>query len=57
MSKFLKSKTTWVALAAIATSVGMYFNGDVSLGQAIQLVFTSLFGVTLRDAIVSSRQP
>lgn len=51
MAKIFRSKTTWVAIASLATVAGAYFNGDVSLGQALQVAVMSLFGVTLRDTI------
>jgi len=53
MTRLFKSKTTWVALAALVATVGAYVNGEVNIGQAIQTVFTALFGVTLRDTIAN----
>ncbi len=51
MKGWFRSKTTWVAIASLATVAGAYVSGEVSFGQALQVAVMALFGVTLRDTI------
>lgn len=51
MSPFYKWKTFWTAIAAIATAVGAYSAGEMTLAQLLQLAATSLLALFLRHGI------
>jgi hypothetical protein len=51
MTPFYKWKTFWTAIAAIATAIGAYTAGEMTLAQLLQLVATSLLAVFLRHGI------
>jgi len=51
MTPFYKWKTFWTAVAAIATAIGAYASGEMTLAQLIQIVITSLLAVFLRHGI------
>jgi hypothetical protein len=46
-----KQKTTWAGLAAIISGLGAYFTGELVLFEAMQIVFTGLIGIFLRQGI------
>jgi len=53
MGRFFRSKTTWVAIASLATVAGAYVSGQVSMGEALQVIVASLFGVTIPHVIAN----
>jgi hypothetical protein len=48
---WLKSKTFWAGIAAIAAALAGYFGGEASLVDTLQLVFTALIGIFLRSGV------
>ena len=52
---FLKSKTTWAGLAAIAAAIGSYFGKEYSFSQAEQQIVIALLGIFLRDTIAKGQ--
>ena len=54
MSPFYKWKTFWAAIAAIATAVGAYSAGEMTLAQLLQLIATSLLALFLRHGIAKN---
>lgn len=46
------TKTGLTAMAGIATAVGTYVGGEMSLAQAIQTAVTCLIGLFLRSGMV-----
>jgi hypothetical protein len=54
MTPFYKWKTFWTAIAAVATAIGAYTAGEMTLAQLLQLVATSLLAVFLRHGIAKS---
>lgn len=51
MIPFYKQKTTWAGIVAALTAVGGYFTGELILSAALQLFFTALIGVFLRQGV------
>jgi len=47
----IKTKTFWGGIAGLVAAAGAYFTGDIDVGQAIQMVVTSLLAIFLRDGI------
>ena len=47
----LKSKTFWTAIAGMATAIGSYFAGDMSLETTLLAVFQGLLAIFLRHGI------
>ena len=52
----LKTKTFWVALAAVCSAVGLAFGGEISWGEAVQMVVLGLLGITGRHALVKAQK-
>lgn len=47
--KLFKSKTFWGGITGLCTGIGMVATGDQTTG--IQLIFTSIMGIFLRDGV------
>lgn len=47
----LKSKTLWSAITAITASLSGYFLAEISLGDMLQIVVTSVLAVCLRIGV------
>lgn len=54
INRLWKSKTFWLALAAIVTAIGGYVSGELSLEGLIVAIFGALGGVTIRDGVAKS---
>ncbi len=54
INRLWKSKTFWLALAAIVTAVGSYIGGELTLEGLIIAIFGALGGATIRDGIAKS---
>jgi len=52
--RLIKKKTFWAAVAAIVTSCGAYFMGEISGAVFYNAVITSLIGVFLRDGMAKA---
>lgn len=46
-----RQKTTWAGIGGMITAASGYFTGTLNPAEAIQLFFTSLVGVFLRQGI------
>ena len=51
MNDILKQKTTWTGLSAIVAATGGYLTGTMDINTALQLGFTGLLGIFLRQGI------
>jgi hypothetical protein len=54
MTPFYKWKTFWAAIAAIATAIGAYAAGEMTLAHLLQIIATSLLSIFLRHGIAKS---
>ena len=52
MLTLLKTKTTWLGLAAIITAVGLYVGGEINVIQLVEGIGSGLACIFLRHAIV-----
>ena len=48
-------KTYIIAFGAILVSVGMWFSGDMALGEAVEKVVIALGAMTLRKGVEASK--
>jgi len=51
MKPFYKQKTTWTGIVAAITAVAGYATGELVLSAALQLFFTALIGIFLRQGV------
>ena len=51
MNNVLKQKTTWTGIAAVVSAVGGFLTGTLPIAVALQLAFTGLLGIFLRQGI------
>lgn len=49
--KWWKQKTTWTGIAAALAAAGGYLTGELMLSAALQLFFTALIGIFLRQGV------
>ena len=50
--ELLKTKTFWTGVAAVATAAGSYVGAETSIGEALQIAFTGLAAIFLRDGLL-----
>jgi len=48
---FIKQKTTWTGVAAVIAAAGGFFTGTLPLATALQMAFTGLLAIFLRQGI------
>ena len=53
-SKLIKSKTFWAGAAGLLTAGGGYATGDIDSTTALQVGFTALISIFLRQGIEKS---
>lgn len=53
MKQFLKQKTTWAGIAAIATGIGLYIAGEKT--EALQTIIGGIGLVFLRQAVAKGK--
>lgn len=51
MNDLLKQKTTWAGVAGIVTALSGYFTGSMDAQAALELGFTSLIAIFLRQSV------
>jgi len=51
----LTQKTTWAGIIAAITAVGGYLTGELGLAAALQLFFTAVIGIFLRQGIAKTQ--
>ena len=51
MNKVFKQKTTWTGIAAVVAAAGGFLTGTMPIATALQLAFTGLLGIFLRQGI------
>jgi len=54
--KWYKQKTTWTGVAAAIAAIGGYFTDQASLVPSVQLFFTALIGIFLRQGVSKMTQ-
>ncbi len=52
--KFQGKKTYATAIVAILTALITYFNGEATLMSALQLGFTAVMGMTIRNGVANA---
>jgi len=55
MKDILKQKTTWTGITAIVTAAAGYFTGTMEPSTALQLGFSGLMAIFLRQGIAKGQ--
>jgi len=57
MKKLQGKKTYLTGIGALLAAAGLYLQGDIELGAAVQLAVTALLGIFVRKGIKADTAP
>jgi len=55
MNQILTQKTTWTGVAAVIAAAGGFFTGTMGIEAAIQMAFTGLLAIFLRQGVAKGK--